>query len=94
MAINWKNVNNKIEHKMFCFISNNWRGKPLVSRQVLVNLIGNTTTTTGLTIQAELDTNIYQKRRKISDQQLAEVNLVKEDFHGEWNYIIKPQIIP
>ena len=61
-----------------------------MSRQVVVNLIGNTTTITGLTIQSELDTCIYQKGRKISDQQLAEVNLVKEDFHGEWNYIIKP----
>ena len=82
---------NKIEHKMFCHISKNWRGKPLISRQVVINLIGNTTTKTGLKIQAELDSNMYQKGRKISDQQLAEVNLVKEEFHGEWNYTIKPK---
>ncbi len=82
---------NKIEHKMFCYISMNWRGKPLISRQVVVNLIGNTTTKTGLKIDAELDENNYEKGIKISDEQLAEVNLHKDDFQGNWNYIIKPQ---
>lgn len=81
---------NKIEHKMFCYISGNWRGKALISRQVVVNLIGNTTTKKGLTIDAELDENTYQKGIKISDKQLAEINLVKDKFHGKWNYIIKP----
>ena len=80
---------NKIEHRMFCYISENWRGRPLISRQVVVQLIGNTTTKTGLTIRAELDENIYEKGCKISNEQLAEVNLVKQEFHGEWNYIIK-----
>ncbi len=84
---------NKIEHKMFCFISGNWRGKPLISRQVVVNLIGNTATKKGLTIDAELDENIYQKGIKISDKQLAEINMVKEKFHGNWNYIIKPSVM-
>jgi len=81
---------NKIEHKMFCYISGNWRGKALTSRQVVVNLIGNTTTKKGLEIYAELDENIYEKGIKISDKQLAKVNLEKDEFHGNWNYIIKP----
>lgn len=81
---------NKIEHKMFCYISGNWRGKPLISRQVVVNLIGNTTTKTGLRIDAEIDETIYEKGIKISDEQLAKVNLHKDDFRGNWNYIIKP----
>ena len=78
---------------MFCYISGNWRGKPLTSRQVVVNLIGNTTTKTGLKIQAQLDEDIYQKGKKISDAQLAEVNLTKDEFHGDWNYIIKPILV-
>lgn len=83
---------NKIEHKMFCYISCNWRGKPLISREVVVNLIGNTTTKTGLNIDAELDETIYEKGIKVSDEQLAKVNLHKDDFHGNWNYIIKPDL--
>jgi len=82
---------NKIEHRMFCHISENWRGKSLISRQTVVNLIGNTATKAGLKIQAELDENTYKKGRKILDQELAKVNLVRAEFHGEWNYIIKPQ---
>ena len=81
---------NKIEHRMFCHISNNWRGRSLISRQVVVQLIGNTTTKSGLRICADLDENIYEKGKKISDEQLGQVNLVKQEFHGEWNYIIKP----
>lgn len=81
---------NKIEHRMFCHISGNWRGKPLESRQTVVNLIGNTKTKEGLKIQAELDENQYTKGRKVSDEELAKVNLVKLPFHGEWNYVIKP----
>jgi hypothetical protein len=82
---------NKIEHRMFCHITKNWRGKPLRSRAVVVNLIGNTTTTTGLRIRAELDTNAYRLRIKVSDKELAEVQLEKASFHGEWNYTIAPK---
>jgi len=82
---------NKIEHRMFSFISKNWRGKPLLTRQTVVNLIGNTTTTKGLEIQAMLDENEYMKAIKVSDKELQKVNLHKEDFHGEWNYKIAPQ---
>jgi len=81
---------NKIEHKMFCHISGNWRGRPLISRQVVVNLIRNTTTKTGLIIDAELDESIYEKGIEISNEQLAKVNLHKDAFQGNWNYIIKP----
>jgi Rhodopirellula transposase DDE domain len=81
---------NKIEHRMFSFISKNWRGRPLIDRATVVNLIGNTTTKTGLVIKAELDENIYEKGIKISDKELAQVNLHKEKFHGEWNYKIIP----
>lgn len=82
---------NKIEHKMFCYISKNWRGQPLITRETVVNLIGNTTTNKGLKIQAMLDENIYEKGKKITDEQLNAINLEKSDFHGEWNYKIKPQ---
>ncbi|MDO8619431.1 MAG: ISAzo13 family transposase [Candidatus Daviesbacteria bacterium] len=79
---------NKIEHKLFCFISKNWRGKPLIDRATVVNLIGNTKTKTGLTVEAVLDENIYEKGIKISDEELNLVKLEKDDFHGEWNYRI------
>ena len=82
---------NKIEHKMFSFISKNWRGKPLIDRATVVNLIGNTKTKSGLTIKSKLDEKIYMKVIKISDEQLASINLEKEFFHGEWNYIIYPK---
>jgi transposase len=81
---------NKIEHRMFSFISLNWRGKPLVSHEVVVNLIGNTRTATGLSIQAELDTTQYPKGVKISDEELRKLNLTRDTFHGEWNYSIAP----
>lgn len=79
---------NKIEHRMFSFISMNWRGKPLISHEVIVDLIGSTTTKNGLSISAELDTNDYQKGIHISDEELQAVNLKKAEFHGEWNYTI------
>jgi DDE family transposase len=82
---------NKIEHRMFAYIGQNWRGRPLVSFEVIVNLIADTTTATGLEIQAELDTNAYPKGRKVSDEELALVQIVRDAFHGEWNYTIKPQ---
>lgn len=81
---------NKIEHRMFSFISLNWRGKPLISHEVVVNLIGCTTTRTGLTIRAELDSNHYPTGVKVSDEELRHVNLTAAAFHGEWNYSIAP----
>ncbi len=81
---------NKIEHKLFCFISKNWRGKPLIDLATVVNLIGSVKTKTGLTVKAKLDENHYEKGIKISDKELAEVKLEKNSFHGEWNYKIYP----
>jgi hypothetical protein len=81
---------NKIEHRMFSHITENWRGRPLVSHEVIVNLIANTTTQTGLNIQAELDDNRYPVGLKVSDQQMKELNIIPADFHGQdWNYTIK-----
>ena len=83
---------NKIEHRMFSYISLNWRGKPLISHEVIVNLIAGTTTRTGLRIQAELDTNVYPKGIQVTDKELEKVQIQKADFHGEWNYTILPLI--
>jgi hypothetical protein len=83
---------NKIEHRMFCHITQNWRGRPLVSHEVVVNLIAATTTQKGLFIQADLDTSLYPKGIKISDQELAQVNSKPDPFHGEWNYSICPRL--
>jgi len=82
---------NKIEHRMFCFITQNWRGKPLISHEAIINLIASTTTQTGLTVQAELDTNTYETGIEVSDEELARVNITRHDFHGEWNYTIAPR---
>jgi hypothetical protein len=81
---------NKIEHRMFSFISLNWRGQPLISHEVVVNLIGNTRTAAGLSIQAELDTAQYPKGVKVSDEDVLKLNLTRDAFHGEWNYSIAP----
>jgi len=81
---------NKIEHRLFSYISMNWRGKPLISHEVIVNLIASTTTRTGLTVQCELDENLYPTGRKVTDKELAAVNIKRDDFHGEWNYSISP----
>ena len=81
---------NKIEHRMFSYISKNWRGKPLITRETVVNSIANTKTRTGLEIKAMLDENIYTKGIKVADNELELVNLVKDEFHGEWNYAIMP----
>ena len=81
---------NKIEHKMFCFISQTWRGKPLVTKQAIVQLIAHTTTRSGLKIMSALDERTYEKGIKVSDAEIAEVNLVKNEFQGKWNYSIKP----
>ncbi|MBC7960312.1 MAG: ISAzo13 family transposase [Vallitaleaceae bacterium] len=82
---------NKIEHKMFCFISANWKARPLIDRATVVNLIANTKTKSGLTIKAKLDETIYQKGIKVSDEELEKVNITRSDFHGEWNYTIHPR---
>jgi hypothetical protein len=82
---------NKIEHRMFCHITRNWRGRPLTSRAVVVNLIGNTRTEAGLAIHAELDESIYPTGIKVSDEELAGVRIKKNRFHGEWNYTIEPK---
>jgi len=82
---------NKVEHRMFCHITENWRGRPLVSRAVIVNLIGHVRTSEGLRIKAELDTNSYPKGIKVSDQELAEVRLQRAKFHGDWNYTVLPK---
>ena len=82
---------NKIEHRLFSYISQNWRGKPLISHEVIVNLIAATTTKTGLEVRCQLDTQAYPKGTVVSDDELAQVNLQLDDFHGEWNYIILPR---
>ena len=83
---------NKIEHRMFSFISKNWRGKPLVSHEVIVNLIAATTTRKGLKIRCALDLAKYPTARKVSDEEIRELNITRFDFHGEWNYMLAPKI--
>jgi hypothetical protein len=83
---------NKIEHRLFSFITQNWRGKPLVTHQVIVELIAATKTQAGLKVECRLDERSYAKGRRISDAQLADVNLVPHTFHGEWNYTIHPSL--
>lgn len=82
---------NKIEHRMFSFISQNWRGQPLTDHVTIVSLICNTTTSYGLKIKAQLDETVYEKGIKVSDEELNLVNIYKYKFHGEWNYRISPQ---
>ena len=85
---------NKIEHRLFCHVTRNWRGRPLKSFEIVVNLIGSTTTASGLRVHAQLDGSRYEKGRKVTDTELARVNLKPARFHGEWNYVIFPQRIP
>jgi len=82
---------NKIEHRLFSFITKNWRGKPLVSHEVIVNLIAATTTRTGLRVQSQLDTGKYPKGIKVSKPEFAAIQLYPDAFHGEWNYTIMPR---
>ena len=82
---------NKIEHRLFSFITMNWRARPLVSYQVIVDLIASTTTETGLKVLCELDPNAYPKGLVVTDQQMASLNMTRGEFHGEWNYTIKPR---
>lgn len=81
---------NRIEHRLFAFITQNWRGKPLVSHQVIVQLISATTTKTGLNIACQIDNNRYPKGITVSDEEMASINLTPHQFHGEWNYTISP----
>jgi hypothetical protein len=82
---------NKIEHRLFCFITNNWRGRPLISYQTIVNLIASTTTKAGLVVRAALDTSVYETGIKVPDAELAKVRCTRAAFHGDWNYTIQPR---
>jgi hypothetical protein len=85
---------NRIEHRLFAFITQNWRGKPLVSHEVIVQLIGATTTKSGLDVRCNLDKNSYPKAIRISDVQMNAINIDRDPFHGEWNYTISPNRPP
>ena len=85
---------NKIEHRLFSYISQNWRGQPLRSFQTIVSLIAATTTSTGLKVHAELNTESYQAGLKVSDQELAQIRIRRDKFHGDWNYEIQPRNLP
>jgi transposase len=85
---------NKIEHRLFSHITLNWRGRPLETYQTVVNLIGNTTTTTGLTVRCELDPNLYPTKIKLTKQQKASIPITRGEFHGEWNYTVHPTAHP
>ena len=82
---------NKIEHRLFSFITQNWRGKPLVSHQAIVNLIASTTTDTGFVVRAARDANHYETQIKVTDAELAQLNLQRNKFHGDWNYTLSPR---
>jgi transposase len=82
---------NKVEHRLFSFVSMNWRGRPLTDYQTIVNLIASTTTKTGLTVKVRLDTNRYQRGIKVSGEELSKIALKPHEFHGEWNYTIRPK---
>jgi len=84
---------NKIEHRLFSFITQNWRGKPLISHQVIVQLIAATTTKNGLDVRAEIDPNPYPCGIVVKDTELASVNITRHEFHGEWNYTIQPKAL-
>jgi hypothetical protein len=84
---------NKIEHRLFSFISQNWRGKPLVSHQVIVNLIAATTTRAGLRVHAEVDSRKYPKGVKVTDEEVASIRIERDKFHGDWNYTILPHAV-
>ncbi len=83
---------NKIEHRMFCHITRNWRGKPLISHEAIIKLIGATTTQKGLRIRAQLDDSTYPLGVKVSDEELARLSIQRADFHGDWNYMISPRV--
>jgi hypothetical protein len=83
---------NKIEHRLFSFIGKNWRGKPLIDLAVTVSLIGATTTETGLRVKCVIDCNEYKRGIEVSDEELRKVNIQRDDFHGEWNYAVSPNL--
>jgi hypothetical protein len=83
---------NKVEHRLFSFITSNWRGEPLIDYETIVNLIAKTTTAKGLKVKCRLDRRKYPTGRKISDEEMKRVNVVRNTFHGEWNYVIKPNL--
>jgi hypothetical protein len=83
---------NKIEHRLFSFISKNWRRKPLISTAVIINLISATKTKTGLVVECVLDKNKYATNIPVSDEEYAAINIKRHKFHGEWNYTISPQM--
>jgi hypothetical protein len=85
---------NKIEHKLFCHITQTWRGKPLISRQTVVELIASTTTKAGLMVRCELDTGIYPKGIQVSKEEMASLNITGDAFHPEWNYTVSPRVPP
>ena len=80
---------NKIEHRLFSFVSMNWRARPLVSYRVIIDLISATTTETGLTVRCELDPAVYPKGVTVSDVEMEALNIVRDAFHGDWNYTIQ-----
>src|SRR5512147_1684333 len=82
---------NKIEHRLFCFITQNWRGRPLVSLQAIVSLIAATTTRTGLKVHCEIDPNSYPAGIKVTNAEMDAINIQRHEFHGDWNYTISPQ---
>ncbi len=82
---------NKIEHRLFSFISINWRAKPLTSLETVIELLNHTKTKEGLTVQAVVDKNSYPTKIKVSDEEIQSLNITRDTFHGEWNYTIKPQ---
>ncbi|MGZ6725770.1 MAG: ISAzo13 family transposase [Solirubrobacteraceae bacterium] len=84
---------NKVEHRLFSFMSLNWRGKPLESHEVIINLIAATTTSTGLKVYAQLDKRPYPTKIEVTDKQFAAVNITRHSFHGDWNYTISPSVI-
>jgi hypothetical protein len=82
---------NKIEHRLFSFITSNWRGEPLQDYETIVNLIARTTTAKGLKVTCRLDRRKYPTGRKVSDEEMSRVNVERNKFHGDWNYVIKPK---
>ena len=83
----------RLAYRLFSAISHNWRGKPLVSFEVIVSLIAATTTNNGLKVHSELDTSLYPPGVKVSDKDFAKVHLRRDQFHGEWNYVIRPRVV-
>jgi hypothetical protein len=86
-------ISPQIEHRLFSFMSLNWRGRPLETHEVIINLIASTTTSTGLKVYAQLDTRSYPTRITVSDGQIAAVHITRHTFHGDWNYTITPSVI-